>query len=39
MVFVRDFQKVVEKHQQLTDYLNNPTVRVASGEKAKQLMA
>jgi len=39
MVFVRDYKVALEKHAALTDYLNNPNVRVASGDKAKQLMA
>lgn len=38
-LMVRDYHKALEKHQALTDLLNNPNVRVASGEKAKLVLS
>lgn len=37
MVF-KQYKQAVEKHQSLTDIIKNPNVRVAHGEKAKQVL-
>jgi hypothetical protein len=38
MVLFRAYYKAIEKHKALTELLNNPNARVASGDQAKTIM-